>query len=659
MALFSFSVGLVLRRGENQLEFQRLLPNGVVQLENQLTREIHQWTMSKIYRDINNGELTIVRGTPIHEHESTTSSSEKPSTPLLPSLASLPEDRRGEIERKLDYIRTLQKQGLTRGRRRQIAIAVPKIAKRRCEKAPGTSAVMDWWRDYDKSGQYPGSLVSGNYRRQRQRTLHQKVIDLIFKVLKSEYLTLDRKPLSRSHLLINRALESPIVVDGETVSPKSISISTVNRIKNQVDPYHRDVARYGPGFARNKWRYSLNGISASRVLERLEIDHTLLDVVVICDRTGLPLGRPTLTVVIDSYSKYVLGFFVSFWGTGLGPTLNALKIAISPKEEYCKANPEIRHVWLGFGLPELIVVDNGLEFHSKQFQIVGWHLNSDIEYCAVRQPWLKPSVERSFEHVGLYLPSTGRVHKPTSNYIPPNPRKTACITLSQLSLGLLKCFVDIMPFEAPIRTLREPYEVFQEGFERLPPPLLPSSFKEVSLICALGKSLTVGNEGIVTEYLRYNSRELQNLRRDVSQSFRTNVKFHPEDLDFIYVQDPRSKDWLEVPSCQPEYTRQLSIVQHRAIRRHLAGELARRNAIETLVRGKQELIDLWDGFLKGNRGKKNVEAAKQFGALTSAQSLLGEEIPTSVRPPPSSLVIEQEFQLSDREIPDFNSVILD
>jgi putative transposase len=659
MALFSFSVGLVLRRGENQLEFQRLLPNGVVQLENQLTREIHQWPMSKLYRDINNGELTIVRGTPINETASTESCSEKTSLALLSNLESLPEAQRSEIERRLDYIRVLQKQGLTRGRRKQIAVVIQKIATRRNEKAPSTSTVMDWWRTYDTSGQYPGSLVSGYYHRQRQHTLHQKVIGLVFKVLKAEYFTLDRKPLSRSHLLINRALEAPIVVGGEIVSPNSISMSTINRLKNQIDPYHRDVARYGPGYARNKWRYSLKGVSASRVLERIEIDHTLLDVVVICDRSGLPLGRPTLTVVIDSYSGYVLGFFVSFWGTGLGPTLNALKIAISPKDEYCKANPEIRHAWLGFGLPELIVVDNGLEFHSKQFQAASWHLNSDIEYCAVRQPWLKPFVERSLEHVGLYLPSAGRVHKPTSNYIPPNPRNTACITLSQLSVGLLKCFVDILPFEAPTRTLREPYEVFQEGFERLPPPLLPTSFQELSLICALGKNLTVGNEGIVTEYLRYNSHELQSLRRDVSLSFRTNVKFHPEDLDFVYVQDPHSKNWLEVPSCQPEYTQQLSITQHRAIRRRLADQLARRNTIETLMRGKQELIDLWDGFLKGNRGKKSVEAAKQFGSLTSAQSLLREESPMAVRPPPSSLVIEQEFQLSNREIPNFSSVFLD
>jgi|GEM_PF-2883293 len=226
-------------------------------------------------------------------------------------------------------------------------------------------------------------------------------------------------------------------------------------------------------------------------------------------------------------------------------------------------------------------------------------------------------------------------------------------------MGLLKCFVDIMPMQPNQRTLIEPFELFREGFEQLPPPLLPSSFAEMDLIGAMSKSLTLGNEGIVFDYLRYNSYELQDLRRAYSHSCKTLVKYHPEDLDFVYIQDPSSKDWLMVPSCQPEYTQSLSIVQHHAIRRHKKGELNKRNAAEKLMEGKVELIDMYDAFLRGNRSKKNVEVAQKFGTLTSTQTLISTSTPRKLVVPESALVLPSEDLSKTRKIPVFSGFQLD
>lgn len=652
MPLFSFAIGLTLRRGEQLLEFRRHLPSGDVQFEDPITGRIYSWSMGKIYREINNGDLVIVRGVPQSPDKNNNG---KPNAmKLISNVDSLPEKFRDDLARRLEYINGCKKKGITKGRRKEIKEAISQVAKRlRQKKPPSPSTVMTWWRDFDKSDLYHGSLVSGNYERKRSQKISFLTMELIRKVLKSEYFTKNRYPLTRSHLIINRELNQRTDIEQEEVS-----LSTVRRVANEVTPYYRDVHRYGPTFARNKWRYSLKGVHASRVLERVEIDHTILDIVVVCDKSGMPLGRPTITIVIDAYSGYVISFFVSFWGTGLGPTLNALKIAISPKDSYTSEKNDISNPWMGYGIPELIVVDNGLEFHSRQFQNAAWLLNSDIEYCAVRQPWLKPHVERALGVQSLYLPGAGKVHKPCSNYLAPNPRKTACITFSQLCIALLKYFVDVLPFEHNKRTLLEPFEVFREGFERIPPALLLSSFEELELIGAVSKQLTVRNEGVVTDYLRYNSAELAKLRQKISVNFKTTVKFKPEDLDFIYVQDPISKKWLLVPSCNPDYTSGLSVVQHHAIREHLKGQLNIRNSIEILRRGKIELIDFYDGFLTGNRSKKNVKTAQKFGALTSAQILTESAQQQRPKPQESSLVTQDSCD-SAIEIPTFDSFLLD
>ena len=105
----------------------------------------------------------------------------------------------------------------------------------------------------------------------------------------------------------------------------------------------------GPAFARRKWRESYRGVHVTRAFERFEVDHTLLDIVVVCDQTGLPLGRPTITVIVDAYSGYVCSFFISFWGTGIAPTLSALEQAIPPKDHFTREAFGLENEWIGYG----------------------------------------------------------------------------------------------------------------------------------------------------------------------------------------------------------------------------------------------------------------------------------------------------------------------
>jgi putative transposase len=116
-----------------------------------------------------------------------------------------------------------------------------------------------------------------------------------------------------------------------------------------------------------------------------------------------------------------------------------------------------------------------------------------------------------------------------------------------------------------------------------------------------------------------------------------------------------------VPSCAPEYTTGLSIVQHRAIRTLKKGQLNKRNAAETLMRGKLEMIDMYEGFLKGNLGKKNVKAAQQFGALTSSQTLLSPTASKQTFIPHSDQLVDSNGTTltAPHEIPSFSSFSLE
>jgi putative transposase len=238
-----------------------------------------------------------------------------------------------------------------------------------------------------------------------------------------------------------------------------------------------------------------------------------------------------------------------------------------------------------------------------------------------------------------------------------NPRDTARITFSDLCKGLLKYFVDVHPFKVNSRTLERPFDLFQESFEQTPPPLLPTNLEKLGIIAAHRKHLTVGNEGIVMPGLRFNSTDLQATRRQIQSTYKTVVKFDPEDLGYIYVQHPKSLEWMYVPNCHPEYADNLSMTQHNAIRMQRKGALHARSAVEDYLRAKLELSELWQSMERGTKLKRDQKALIQFAGLSSTKFLANPD-KHSVSAS-SKLATEDDFQQAESTVPDFDAYTFD
>ena len=65
------------------------------------------------------------------------------------------------------------------------------------------------------------------------------------------------------------------------------------------------AARWGKRAADREFAIVGPGPQTTRPLERVECDHTKLDLYVVDDRHGelIPIGRPWLTLVVDHYSR--------------------------------------------------------------------------------------------------------------------------------------------------------------------------------------------------------------------------------------------------------------------------------------------------------------------------------------------------------------------
>jgi len=574
------------------------------------------------------------------------------ATPI--DLGSLKASVRAGMERRKDYIDALQKAHVTRGQRKKVEQVVKKVAIRLNDhRPPSGSTVMGWARDYQTSGHNPMSLRSGNACRVRQRQTSSVMDKLVSRLIQKVYLTKDRHTLQHTLDCIQREAKELVRQKQLEEAKATISLATLSRRVQEIDLFRRIAAREGVARARMTCRTVMDGAGASYPLQRVEVDHTPLNWVVVCDRTGLPLGRPLLTVMIDAFSGYVLGIYLSFYGPGLSSVSGVIRNAVMPKADFVRG-VKLQNRWLAEGIADELVLDNGMEFHAAAFKLMSWELGSDMMFCRVRTPWLKPHVERFFATLNHLTLARGRIHKRVANVLNLDPRKDAAVKFSDLVKGLIMFVADVHPFEINERKLARPHDLMMEGLSNCPPVVYPGDMDALRLTSALSKQLTVGLGGVELHGLPFGGPELFPLRKQFGERFKTLVKWDPDDMAFLWVQNPLNQTWIQSPCRWLEYADGLSWNQHLVIRKFARAELKLSGAYEDLAAARLRLHDHW---LDATSTKTSADAllAARYSGITSARVMAPESTPKAPEQP-TRLVADVEMPKSaHREIPAFEA----
>lgn len=614
---FSLHAGLVFRRGARTFELVRELADGDWSYEDSHTRRPSTTSKAKLLKGIWSGEIELVG----HDRVPAPAGLNGSAVPLL-SYESLQGEKLDAFKRRMAYVLAVRQAHLSRGMRDQIARLVKQVAQRLDDrKPPSSSTVMRWLRIFEGAEQAPQSLVSGNAQRLRRSALHPEMDRLVRESLRKYYLTRDRHSLRHTLAMVHAQAQTLVVAGKLDEAESRISLSTLSRRVQAMDKYRVIEAREGAPRARMETRTTMDGTIAKYPLDVVEIDHTPLNWVVICDRTGLPLGRPLLTVMIDAYSGYLLGFYVSFYGAGLSSVSGVVRCALQPKADMV-ASVKLEHEWLADGIPDFVLLDNGLEFHSPAFQRMGWELGSHFTYCRVRTPWLKPHVERFFASLDNLTLARGRVHKRVANVMNLDPDKDAAVMFSAFVRGLVMYVVDYHPFQINERKLARPYDLMRDGLIRVPPARFPHDLERLRMVSALSKQLTVHQGGVELHGLPFGGAELLPMRQAHGTRFKTWVKWDPDDMSQLWVQDPRTQHWVASPCRWGEYANGLSWNQHLHIRKFARQELKSNGAYEYLERARLRLHEHWQESVSWKTRADQKLAARYSGA-TSARVLGG------------------------------------
>jgi len=169
-----------------------------------------------------------------------------------------------------------------------------------------------------------------------------------------------------------------------------------------------------------------------------QCDHTLADVLVV-DQSGELIGRPWLTIVVDSYSRCIMGLHLGFDSPSAQVVGLALRHAILPKQY--PATYEFQQAWDTYGLPQYLYTDGGKDFRSQHLEQVATELG--IILCLRRKPSDGGIVERPFGTFNreFFCPLPGYTSSEVQTRSP-KAESDACLTIGQLERLLVRYIVD-------------------------------------------------------------------------------------------------------------------------------------------------------------------------------------------------------------------------
>ncbi|MFV1852158.1 MAG: Mu transposase C-terminal domain-containing protein [Thalassospira sp.] len=543
---------------------------------------------------------------------------------------------RDEARRKLAFVQKVDSVVKAANLNQAVNYVIMHSRKANSPSVPSKRTLVRWYTAWHSSGRDIRSLLPRHcLKGPKEVRADNRIKTIIWETALEHYLKPEHASGTEVYNLVKRKIERENKSLSLGMRLTAPSRRTVYRWLGNLDPYEVLAAQKGTNVADQKFRPVDSGIGASRPLERVEIDHHLIDLLVVYSN-GDVLGRVWLTVALDVYSRMVVGFDISPEAPSYRSIMRCLRNAIAPKDAFVRRvidefhaqdgreqGVTIENEWLCFGLIALLVVDNGLEFHSENLLNSAAQIGTSIEYNPKRSPRYKGKVERLFGTLNSKLIHTleGTTFSNPQERGEYPAEKNAKITIQDLMLLVTKFLVDEYPnsYHEGIRDC--PIRKWERGTNTHPVRLL-SNPEDLEILTSCVETCTLSRTGVTLLNLQFQSdaiqllyRRLMSGRMRLPKNPKVKVKFDPENLLTVYVEDPENRVFLPAKCRFETYADGLSVWRHKMIRSVVAKETngARKHSEEALLSARVTTFELAQQ-LKSSKQKTTRKRAHRFAS---------------------------------------------
>lgn len=618
MPSFDFSVGKMLDFDGSLMRIDRLQQDEQVLLQRADTGQLDLYTRQQLLVAYTQGRIRAIEPSGLH-------AAQAGKAPWGRPLADLPETVQAELCRRKHYIEWVQGAGhYTYCADSLRPILAAAAAALNDPNVPSPTTAYRWLSRYKASGNDIRALIP-RWDRRGSHALKQptRLLELLEETFAEAYRLTPAATMKtiETRLAIKLTRENAFrLASDQLVMP---SRRTLYRMLGRLEVYERTVMKQGKAVAQRQLRIVKNVEPVRDILERVEMDHTPLDLFLIDERTWLPLGRPTLTVALDGFSRMLLGYYLSFGGASAAAVLGALRHAILPK---LPATPylqgvHINHPWPCYDRMDCLVLDNGLEFHGKDLDSVALDLGIYLQFCPTRVPQFKGRVERMLKTINYsfahQIPGTSLARfTQRGDY---DPQKHALLTLGEFKHAFEKWLLDDYAQTIHKGIGTTPWAKWQEGFQRRQPEL-PSSPAVLQRRIGKVEERSLRHDGLWLHGIRYSSDALNVVLHAFGRGVRVRLVYDPEDLGTIEVWTPGQNDPVSVPAVHQGYACGLTLFQHERLQENLreSGRKAEDPAALSLAR--QQLAESLEALMHSRKQQKRRESARLHGKTSTHPS---------------------------------------
>lgn len=618
MVRFAFKKGLRFLRATKAFTLLRRLANGNFQIEDD-SGEVGGLTEAELHRRWRTGEWQI-------DEESLGESSNVFYFTTPKDLRALPEAEQRDVERRLKYLNGIK--GLFKRESHEVVSTrtqlKPKIAEIAAElgdaSPPSPATFWRWWKRFLPTNCVLKLVTRTDRAGRNSDAVQRSVFD---EAVCEVFLT----PQKKAGKAVVEAVQDKIKrINNGVAESERVATPSQATVYRWLKSLHYEIvkrSREGKAATARELRSVVGGVKVDKILERIELDHTPMDILVICKVTRLILGRPWLTLAIDRFSRMIVGFYFSFHAPSATSVLYCLRMMIMPKDDILSRFPDVVGPWPGRGLPDTLVTDNGMDLHAGAVEAVCLEMGIELQFCGVAHPEMKGAIERVIGTVNRSLIHTlpGTTFSNVEQRGDYASEKHAAIDIEVLTHVLVKWIVDVY-HKTPHKGLagHTPLSAWQRGeADRIIE--FPAYPRQLDTIVGDSVTRTLFHYGLEYGNLHYNSPLLQTIRHREGGAPILQLRAFDHDVGYIAVFDPHLDEFIDVPAVELEYAQGVNRYVHRLVCAETRKRFGDQWTYEQLRGVKREIQAIVDAAVSAKKSGTRKAAAAVL--MADSEQVLG------------------------------------
>jgi len=427
---------------------------------------------------------------------------------------------------------------------------------------------------------------------------------------------------------------------------------TLRRRLQRLAPEEQVRRRLGARAATERFAATqANTRLAPHPLAVVQLDHALLNIVLVHEDSRQPMSRPWLTLATDVCSRMVVGLYLAFEEPGAGGTGLCLAQAVLPKEVWLSRRQVVGE-WPCWGVMQTLHLDNAKEFHGKMLRRAAERYGIELAYRPPARPHYGGHVERLIRTIKFHVRrlAGSLVVRPRGRRRQVMPQR-ATFSLPEFERWLATYIVNVYHHRLHQSLGMSPYERYQQGILGSPgqpgtgPPARLQDALQVQLDFMPLVERSIQRYGVLIDCLTYYAEVLRpfidSRAGSTTGSARQQFVFKrdPRDLSCVYFLHPATQQYHRVPLANMSRPAISLWEQREIVRRELALNPDRKRLTEEVIfNGLARLVTI------------EQEAARRTNKMTKAARRLLDIIPKGTQVVASAVALPADIVPSPPEV---------